>query len=410
MAVEAWARLRDGEHVPLERALEAFDLFVVDDREDDVDGVNPTFEELGIFTNFLQVSGRLDNIVHGLHLAEPEIDDQSPRQKAVTIAKYLRSQNFTGIKDQTQYHALPHNFIGIALQDEEHQCLPLINVAIFCGVAQRLGLDAQPCGFPFHVHAIVNAPPGFDLDGRHVDEGLQSPSMYMDPWNSSNETPLSELVDKLKAMKADPADHESLLGVSSTADIVRRTARNIISSVRALSQAAGRFGAGSAFPSLDGAFYGAVWALLMLPEGPEAQINGQRDRFVTSLLEHLERVFYLDVPLFEKYVLPLSCEREYYAQICKAIQNIRKEDSKPIQPKSRPPATSDTVQFKVGQVFRHRRYQYQAIIFGWDVECAAGELWIAQMGVQRLPRGRHQAFYNVKYARDDCQSQIPADR
>ncbi|KAL8832412.1 MAG: hypothetical protein Q9191_000284 [Dirinaria sp. TL-2023a] len=380
MAVQEWARLRDGQHVSLEKALEAFDMFVVDDPKEDLDGV----------------SGRLNDIAHRLRIAEPELDDQTPRQRAVSIATFLRSQKFTGIKDETQYHALPHNFLGIALQHEEHQCLPLVNVAIFCCVAQRLGLDAQPCGFPFHVYAIVKAPLGSDLDGRHLDEKSEPPTMYMDPWNSSAETSMSELIDRLKAMHADPADYRVLLGVSSTADIVRRTARNIINSVRALSHAAGGFSAPSIFPSLDGAFYGAVWALLMLPEGPEAQVNDQRDRYITSLIEHLERVFHLDVPLFEKYVLPLFRFREYHAQIRSALQDIRIEDSKPIEPKRRPTAAVDTVQFKIGQVFRHKRYHYQAIIFGWDVECEAGDLWVAQMGVQTLPRGRHQAFYHVK--------------
>ena len=363
-----------------------------------------------MFPDSVQVSGRLDHIVHRLRIAEPELDDQTSRQKAVTIAAFLRSQNFTGIKDETQYYALPYNFLGIALQHEEHQCLPLVSVAIYCCVAQRVGLDAQPCGFPFHVYAIVKAPQGSDLDGRHLDDKLEPPSMYMDPWNSSAETPLSELINRLKAMEADPADYRILLGVSSTADIVRRTARNIINSVRALSHAAGGFGSPSAFPSLDGAFYGAVWALLLLPEGPEDQVNVQRDRYITSLLEHLERVFHLDVPLFEKYVLHLFRFREHHAQIRCALQDMRVEDSKPIQPKRRPQANIDTVQFKIGQVFRHKRYHYQAIIFGWDVECEAGDLWIAQMGVQTLPRGRHQAFYHAKYAPMHCQTESAADR
>ena len=40
MAVEEWAKLRDGQHVLLEKALEAFDMFVADDSEGDLDGVN----------------------------------------------------------------------------------------------------------------------------------------------------------------------------------------------------------------------------------------------------------------------------------------------------------------------------------------------------------------------------------
>jgi F-box protein 21 len=45
-------------------------------------------------------------------------------------------------------------------------------------------------------------------------------------------------------------------------------------------------------------------------------------------------------------------------------------------------------------VFRHKRYTYHAIITGWDTECKAEEDWVRQMEVDRLPRGRKQAFYD----------------
>jgi hypothetical protein len=43
MAVPEWDKLRDGEHVGLERALGAYDMFVLHDREGDFDdvGCNP---------------------------------------------------------------------------------------------------------------------------------------------------------------------------------------------------------------------------------------------------------------------------------------------------------------------------------------------------------------------------------
>lgn len=41
------------------------------------------------------------------------------------------------------------------------------------------------------------------------------------------------------------------------------------------------------------------------------------------------------------------------------------------------------------------RYDYRCVIYGWDLTCKMSDLWIAQMGVDRLPNGRNQPFYNV---------------
>lgn len=39
MAIEEWAKLRDGHEVPLERALAAFDMFILREGEGDFDDV-----------------------------------------------------------------------------------------------------------------------------------------------------------------------------------------------------------------------------------------------------------------------------------------------------------------------------------------------------------------------------------
>ena len=40
-------------------------------------------------------------------------------------------------------------------------------------------------------------------------------------------------------------------------------------------------------------------------------------------------------------------------------------------------------------------YDYHCVIYGWDHECEMSESWIVQMGVDLLPLGPHQPFYNV---------------
>ena len=41
------------------------------------------------------------------------------------------------------------------------------------------------------------------------------------------------------------------------------------------------------------------------------------------------------------------------------------------------------------------RYDYRCVIYGWDTTCEMTEQWIQQMGVNQLPCGPGQPFYNV---------------
>lgn len=58
--------------------------------------------------------------------------------------------------------------------------------------------------------------------------------------------------------------------------------------------------------------------------------------------------------------------------------------------------TEWTVRHRVGSLFIHRRYGYRAVILGWDVTCQASDMWQRQMGVDGLPGGRQQPFYNIQ--------------
>lgn len=46
MAIQEWVRLKDGQPVPLEKALAAFDQFVLHDREGDLEEVSSTQMQL----------------------------------------------------------------------------------------------------------------------------------------------------------------------------------------------------------------------------------------------------------------------------------------------------------------------------------------------------------------------------
>ena len=303
----------------------------------------------------------------------------------------------TGVRSNDDYHDLQNNFIGIALQDEEHSSLPLISVAIYCSVAQRFGLDAHPCGFPFHVHAIIKPTEGLTLDGNRVNPGSKAQPMYMDPFRTDKETPVYNLQSQLYAMGVPEADHPALLGTSSTAEIIRRTARNIGASVQ-IPHNSNQLNAVLNLADMDNAFYGAVWAQLLLADGNPAAASVARARCIPYVLEHIEKKFPMDVGLVEEYVLPLIEGPNQAAQLRNMVAAIRSADAMPKAVKRRTRETTANVRYKIGQVFQHKRYHYYATIAGWDAKCEAGEAWMSHMGVHNLSRGRDQSFYHALYA------------
>ncbi|RDD46506.1 F-box only protein 21 [Trichoplax sp. H2] len=75
-------------------------------------------------------------------------------------------------------------------------------------------------------------------------------------------------------------------------------------------------------------------------------------------------------------------------------QKSRKHE---LKVKRRPPHVNlpTNVIYKVGMMMQHRRYNYTCVIYGWDYECRMTQAWVTQMGVDMLPNGTKQPFYNV---------------
>ena len=339
------------------------------------------------------MSSHLDLTAEDICIQDPEFMDQSPRRKAIALAEYLRQRDLLGLQSDVSYHDLKNNFIGIALQGEEHPSLPLISVVIYCCVARRLGMDAHPCGFPFHVFAIIKPPPGRNNSGHNAPDGTTQQPMYMDPFRSSQEVYVQNLKDQLQAMAIPLSHHVALLDASSTSEIVQRSAKNIIKSVQHFPRNHG--GGGPLFPDTESAFYASLWALILLPDGNPSTSGGQRARHLSFLAEHLEKHFLMDAWLLEDHVLPLIRNPTQSRQLLENVRVIRSSDRMPKEVKGRTAAALNSVRYKVGHVFQHKRYHYQAVITGWDAECCAGEEWMAQMGVHDLSRGKHQSFYYV---------------
>ncbi|KAE8348319.1 Hemimethylated DNA-binding protein YccV like-domain-containing protein [Aspergillus coremiiformis] len=372
IALPVWARLRNGENVALERALGAFDLFIPESGYGSLD----------------EITNKLDDIVEQLSSLCPTSSMSTSRDKARAIAVYLRSNNLTGIQPDREYHCLEHNFLGFALNDPQHNSLPLVSAVIYCHVARRLGLNARPCGFPFHVHVIVKPPLGFDVDGNILGSGVYGDPIYMDPFRSDKETPVANLQNQLSYLGASTLEQSTFLGESQTSEIVLRCSKNILNSVQRISQ----FSCVNIVPiDTVSARYAALWSTMLLSESSRPE---EFRHHLPWLMELFATEFPSDINLVEQYVVPMFRGLLEYEHILESLRVMRAVDEIPKQVKKRS-SGSCNVKYRIGQVFQHCRYDYRAIITGWDTECDAGEQWMRRMGVDRLQGGRHQSFYHV---------------
>lgn len=386
LAIAEWAKVRAGEIVSLERALGAFDLFIPKDGDgslDDVCWISRLMHAVLLIA--IQITTKLNEIAIQFISNFPNIGQLSPREKALAVASYLRTNNLTGIEPGREYHQLEHNFLGVVLDDPDHNALPLVSAAIYCYVAQKLGLNARPCGFPLHVHVIVTPALGFDIDGNVLDFAEQGEPMYLDPFHSQQETHISNLQNQLLLLGASDIERSNFLGESSIPQIVLRCGRNILTSIQRIQFPNVR----QAQIDLASAKYAAFWSF-MLFLGPAQP--AERRHYLPWLMELFATDFPSDVYLVEQHIIPLLRGLPEYKDILGSLHDIRANDEMPKQVRRR---TTKGVRYRIGQVFRHRRYRYKAIVTGWDIECEASENWMRTMGIDRLQTGRHQSFYHV---------------
>lgn len=387
IAINVWKDVQDNDNVPIEKALGAYDVFARVGEEVDMDVIEEGIKQLA----------------EGVLREYPDFRDLSPRMKASTLASYLRDQGFKGVPD-TSYRALANSFIGLVLSSATHESLPLISVAIFCAVARRVGLDARPCAFLFHVHTLVYAPPRHTLDGVYKPSSSSSLDyMYLDPFRSSNEVRQGDLQRTLREMGVPSQDHGQFLTDTTTREMVLRTARNVMHSVQTIRQTeAGMRGIQASWlnfqPDMDNAFYATLWSMLILSPNHDSPMLStavtRRRQYLPYLLDQFQTHFPWDVTLLERYIIPMFHDQPEGQRLYHFVQSMHQVDvmRKPVLNRDEKAAN---VKFKVGQLFQHKRYSYEGVVTGWDVSCDAGEEWIQNMDVDGLPSGRNQAFYHV---------------
>jgi len=422
IALQEWKNLSDGQDVPLERALGAFDLFICERPPESLD----------------QITAHLDMLAELFVTNNPGQHDLTPRKRACTLITWMRSCGFRGTSQDT-YYRTQNSLISVVLCDATHQSIPIVSVAIYCCLARRLGMDVQPCGFPGHVLAIVTAPLGYNLDGEFSSDTIRE-VMYLDPFSNSDELTVAQLRAQLTDMGAPPARHAQFMQPMSTDQMIIRIAENIshlprhnpaalrsilpvlVSAAPEALQFHGHYAdATSALQTTlypNRAAYAAGWAKLIAPRQDTAMLRravmGEIGENLNLFLQAFEPDFRLDMPLITRYIIPLLSRlprnpnadeaEEPAIQLDQAgqdflndyMRHIVQEDNTSPDPSPRfgVPETNQ-VRYRIGQVFRHGRYNYLGAITGWDTQCRASAEWMRQMNVDNLSQGRAQCFYHI---------------
>ncbi|KAM0231046.1 hypothetical protein ACHAPO_008876 [Fusarium lateritium] len=382
LAIEEWYNIqeasRDNNRQPanlsLERALGAFDLFVLHDQPGDLN-------DIGLI---------LDRLAADFRDTQPNIDDMSTRQTALELNRWLRCNNLTGLQHPDRsYRNLRNCLIGQALRHEDHDSIPIISSAIFCCIAERLGLQAQCCAFPTHVHAIVFAENGKTLDSVPVTEDdVPLERMYLDPYGSSEEIPMADLRSMLAHFGWQTSTDVFLSPVSPVA-IAMRTARNIRATASRVIEAREqadpeltRLITGNDSSNIDAALYSALWASLLLTPVD----SFEWDEVLEPFLNRFAKSWHVDAWLVEKYIFPLYDRFGPLRERIMRNNPRRWDDPREVMylvdefDEVSPPVfrrnsvRTQHVLYKIGQIFKHRRYGWVGAVNGWT-----------DQGTRRLP-------------------------
>jgi len=274
-----------------------------------------------------------------------------------------------------------------------------------------------------HIHAVIQPPLStddsapLDLDNNPLPRNdmsqAETPSnpsassetpsdlthLYMDPFNSHTAVSLTSLTQQLSfvAPNASRTQRASYLQPASPRSLLIRSAHNIINSVRATPFDAIRRNISTSTENISiyDAAYAALFSLVMFPSTPHSLAEALED-----LRRHYAHHYIEDLRNYENHILPLTAGLGSFGGdrgvSDPLVQIVRKEDHDEKKPKRRAERfKTEEIKFKIGTVFRHRRQNYTAVVYGWDGHCDMEERWIVGNSVDSLPRGRGQPFYNA---------------
>ncbi|KAJ3979313.1 Hemimethylated DNA-binding protein YccV like-domain-containing protein [Lentinula detonsa] len=255
----------------------------------------------------------------------------------------------------------PHSYLT-----SHKRTIPLSLVHIFVSIAQSLGVASSPVAFPVRVLVHISVP------NPEVDD------FYVDVFGSESILSMREIPTLLarQGIQADNMMH--YISPCGAASMLLRGSRNILSSLNIPDTPLSLIRP-SALLALT------IFVLLTGGAGGRVvyQLISQADPLDCATFISEALIPILDGTGRVQDDLRLGCQKTLDEEVIIAQEiRLRSSDNK-------------VVQHFVGMLFEHRRYNYRALITGWDSVCQASESWIREMKVLDLPRGRDQPFYHV---------------
>lgn len=106
----------------------------------------------------------------------------------------------------------------------------------------------------------------------------------------------------------------------------------------------------------------------------------------------IQQTYPFDLDVFEEVFLPLLTPSASVENMRRGCGTLRLDDARPIERKDLGP---ERIEWRVGDVIKHRRYDYAGVITGIDAKCEADDNWIRSMRINSLEHGTAQKFFNV---------------
>jgi len=286
-------------------------------------------------------------------------------------------EEFSGNKED---YYNPHNS-WINMVFETKQGIPITLSILYTCLVARLGVVVHPINFPGHFMLKWLEHPS--------EQEERSKYTYIDAFAGG------KMLTEFQARDLVPhlVFHDETYNVAAPAEVGQRMLRNLIS-----------IGASRNNSFLRDNCYGLLRSSLELMiewYGTGGEFGFMEYGFMLSRVYLQLNINHEDVMnMLQDYRdLPgIGDQVDYLMNACQLqMDDIRGREEKP-EPKMRGVAASfpcGVVENHIGQVCKHRKYNYICVIFGWDPKCTASTSWIKQMGVDKLENKNLQPFYNV---------------
>ncbi|KAK7085780.1 F-box protein 21, partial [Halocaridina rubra] len=239
--------------------------------------------------------------------------------------------------------------------------IPITLCVVYAAICQRLGIHLEPVNFPSHFVMRWKIP------GEEECE-------YIDAFHKGRRLTGPELTSEFtEAVRSDP----SYLNPCSKVQVFQRIIRNIMTVPQMQAHVADHM-----------ELFSSATELLSIISPTERGIQETLVRLYYTLEIHYDRIVEGCKQLLRT---EHSGMLEEMLADCERVLAMQSSDPKPIIVNKR----CKEIKYATGLVMKHKRYNYQCVIFGWDKTCQMSDEWVHRMGVHNLKYKTEQPFYNV---------------